>query len=147
MTDNQTPQKRRRPYYHYEKIMAHLPMIMGIINRMAACSFVVKAFSILFMLVGVWTIIDPLVPSYGFLAVHIPICMMWWLDGFYLGQERLFRKVYDRERTMPNTTYDMSPAEFMNDSDSSQGIVMFSQTLIVFHASQWICLTLLSLLA
>jgi hypothetical protein len=59
--------------------------------------------------------------------------MFWGLDGYFLRQERLFRKLYDRHRTKD------SNIDFSMDTSTvdSQGEGWFkvcrSRTLLTFH--------------
>lgn len=145
MTDDKTPHTRRRPYYHYEKIIAHLQMIQKVLDRFAACSFAVKGFSLVFMLVGLVTLVEIAEDPLFLLAVEIPVLMMWWLDGFYLRQERLFRKLYDSVREGANTDYNMATGEYMDDLTCKLGSAMGSATLMMFYGAQVLCLTIVAL--
>ena len=73
----------------------HLSMIQGIINRMAANSFMIKGWSI--------TLISALFvlsskdanQNYAFIAL-LPAISFWILDAFYLQLERRYRKLYEQ---------------------------------------------------
>lgn len=76
-----------------EKIQ-HLELIQNIINRMNTNSFQIKEWMI--------TIVAALLALYAsgnnvtyiFVAI-IPTLLFWYLDAYYLQQERKFRKLYD----------------------------------------------------
>ena len=76
-----------------EKIK-HLEFIQNIINRMNSYSFHIKGWMI--------TIVSALLAlyantnnvSYVFVAI-IPTTLFWYLDAFYLQQERKFRELYN----------------------------------------------------
>ena len=76
-----------------EKIQ-HLEFIQNIINRMNTNSFQIKEWMI--------TIVSALLALYAsgdnvtyiFVAI-IPTFLFWYLDAYYLQQERKFRKLYD----------------------------------------------------
>ena len=76
-----------------EKIQ-HLELIQNIINRMNTNSFQIKEWMI--------TIVSALLALYAsgdnvtyiFVAI-IPTLLFWYLDAYYLQQERKFRKLYD----------------------------------------------------
>jgi hypothetical protein len=76
-----------------EKIQ-HLEFIQNIINRMNTNSFQIKEWMI--------TIVSALLALYAsgdnvtyiFVAI-IPTLLFWYLDAYYLQQERKFRKLYD----------------------------------------------------
>lgn len=76
-----------------EKIQ-HLEFIQNIINRMNSNSFQIKEWMI--------TIVSALLALYAssgnetyiFVAI-VPTFLFWYLDAYYLQQERKFRKLYD----------------------------------------------------
>lgn len=76
-----------------EQKIKHLEMIQGIITRMDQNSFMLKGWMI--------TIVSALLAIYadkgniGYLIVSIfPILVFWFLDAYYLQQERKFRGIY-----------------------------------------------------
>ena len=78
----------------------HLEFIQTAINRMAGNSFMLKTWTVLLLsaLLAFFT-------RYGesdwySIAIIIPILAFWGLDGYFLSQERLFRSLYDRVRTL-----------------------------------------------
>lgn len=117
-----------------EKKLAHLQMLQGVIERMAANSFQLKEWSValisaLFALSAVNTKVE-----FVYLA-YFPACIFWILDGYYLWQERLFRGLYDEVRTQDEVDVD-----FSLDTSEVRGVkpwwrATFSSTLIRFHGS------------
>jgi hypothetical protein len=114
--------------------LKHLEMLQQIITRMASNSFLVKGWSVtLLSAILVLTAKDK-VYAMGWVAV-IPVAAFWLLDGFFLRQERLFRKLYDRYRSQSQDT----PTDFSMDTSvvaknvGSWGRVMVSRTLLIFH--------------
>lgn len=80
-----------------DDIIKHLEMIQGIINRMAANSFVLKGWSVTagaaLLALAVQT------KNYSFMAlVLIPVVAFWALDAYYLHRERLYRRLFDAVR-------------------------------------------------
>lgn len=74
--------------------MKHLEFIQNIINRMNSNSFQIKEWMI--------AIVSALLALYAnsnnvtFIFVAIaPTILFWYLDAYYLQQERKFRKLYD----------------------------------------------------
>lgn len=73
----------------------------------------------------------------SFVCIALLPCIVFWaLDGYFLGQERLFRALYDEVRMMDEKLIDFSL--------DTQGVVgrvpsfakaIFSQTLLVFHGA------------
>jgi hypothetical protein len=87
----------------------HLELIQGVINRMGSNSFAVKAWA-----VGLMAAIFALAAEKGrgpwFLLVAIlPVLIFWFLDAFYLRQERLFRRLYDAVRNVEESAKKAGP--------------------------------------
>ena len=114
--------------------LKHLEMLQQIITRMASNSFLVKGWSVtLLSAILVLTARDK-VYAIAWIAL-VPIAAFWLLDGFFLRQERLFRKLYDRYRGQPQDT----PTDFSMDTVivahevGGWGKVTASKTLLIFH--------------
>jgi hypothetical protein len=96
-----------------DKLAKHIDLIQGVINRMTGNSFLLKGWTVtlvagLFALAasgGNWT--------YAALGL-LPSLSFWWLDAYYLQQERLFRKLHDavRRGEFANDLYCMNTAKF-----------------------------------
>ena len=70
----------------------------------------------------------------GWVAL-LPILSFWMLDGYFLHQERLFRKLYDYVRQLPNNSavdFDMNTSNVDGSVSCVLG-VMFSNTLLFFY--------------
>ena len=80
-----------------DKREAHLAMIQGVINRLAQNSFLLKGWSVLLvsalLAVAASSSEDWILP-----VAFLPTAAFWGLDGYYLRQERLFRRLYDHAR-------------------------------------------------
>lgn len=128
--------------------LKHLEMLQQVISRMASNSFLVKGWSVtLLSAILVLTTKDK-VYVLGWVAV-IPVAVFWLLDGFFLRQERLFRKLYDRYRSQPQDTptdFNMDTSIVSNEVDP-WGKVTFSKTLRMFHGGLAIVLGIVLLLA
>ena len=111
-----------------EKIIKHLEMIQGVINRMAHCSFLLKGWAIALATAGLW-ISTKANDGYYILILLIPTFLFWILDGFFLNQERLFRFLYDSVTESKETNFSMKT----NYSKSNWLGVCFSRTLLIFY--------------
>ena len=71
-------------------------------------------------------------PMYVWLAA-IPTVSFWALDGFYLKQERLFRRLYDtvRETDEDDIDFSMDTTPFKQNGNWFKAI--FSKTLLPFY--------------
>lgn len=116
-----------------EQKLKHLEMIQGIINRLSTNSFLLKGWSVvlvsaLFALTAANTN-----PAFIFLA-YIPVIVFWGLDGFFLWEERKFRKLYDRVRSTDEKNIDFSMnTEPVAGEVSGWFSTTLSKTLIPFH--------------
>ncbi|WP_324682641.1 hypothetical protein [Bibersteinia trehalosi] len=109
--------------------IAHLEMIQGVINRMGSYSFMIKGWAV--------TLVSALfalsVDNYKFVFISlVPILLFWWLDTFFLRQERLFRKLYDDVILKNNSeiTFSMDTRSYYVDSSIK---IAFSKTLMLFY--------------
>jgi len=117
-----------------EKIVKHLEMTQGVVNRLAGNSFSIKSWSM--AIIGAALIFiaraDVANPNVLF-ALLLPVIGFWYLDSYYLRQERLFRAVYDDIRAQSDTDFSMNPMKHPGKPNCSRASVFFSQTLVVFY--------------
>ncbi|MBA5715634.1 hypothetical protein DT035_12570 [Bacillus subtilis] len=77
-----------------ERKIRHLEMIQNIINRLASNSFLIKGWTVT-IVVGLFAFANFKEMNSQFIIVAlIPVLFFWGLDGFFLYQEKLFRKLY-----------------------------------------------------
>ena len=117
-----------------EQKMKHLELVQGVINRMAHCSFLLKGWSVvlvsgLFVLAAKETN-----PLFVYLA-YLPVTAFWILDGYYLYQERLYRKLYDEVRKTPPEDIDfgMDASRFEGQGKATWHESTMSMTMRLFH--------------
>lgn len=112
----------------------HLEMIQRIITRMADNSFKIKGWVITIIAALAALSVDKTNPDYLFIGM-LPVIGFWYLDAFYLRQERLFRKLYNDIAGKEESEIDfcMNTQPYIVDVDSCVK-VMFSRTLRMFYA-------------
>lgn len=121
-----------------ESKLKHLEIIQAVITRMANNSFMVKGWCL--------TLISALLALAGgkdantklVYVTYLPLFMFWYLDGFFLQQEQLFRKVYDYTRLLPETDFAVSPMDIPEEIRKKvKGVirVMLSKTLLPFYGA------------
>ena len=105
----------------------HLEFIQSIIARMNSNSFMLKGWTVT-LVVGLFAL-NLTEINIPFIKLPVlPIVVFWILDGFYVYQERLFRKLYDKVRITNEDEIDFS----MNrDSNFMKFICQF------FFALSW----------
>ncbi len=91
-----------------EAKLKHLEFIQNIITRMNTNSFQIKGWAV--------TIVSAILALYAstknecFILVGIfPTLIFWFLDAYYLTQERKFRGLYNDVAGMSETPHDLKP--------------------------------------
>ena len=117
-----------------EKTLKHLELIQNVINRLANSSFFLKGWTVIFVAAVLGFATKDSKPMYVWLAA-IPTLSFWALDGFYLNQERLFRRLYDTVRGTDEDEIDfsMNTIPFKQKWDWFRAI--FSRTLVFFYVT------------
>ena len=117
-----------------ERKLKHLEMIQGVINRMAHCSFLLKGWSVI-LVSGLFALAAKETnPLFVYLA-YLPAIAFWILDGYYLFQERLYRKLYGEVRTMEPDEIDfgMNASRFKGQDGATWPKSILSKTMLLFH--------------
>ncbi|MBW8038935.1 MAG: hypothetical protein FVQ85_02930 [Planctomycetes bacterium] len=116
-----------------ESKIKHLEMIQGVINRMAHDSFLLKEWSVI-LVSALFVLAAKDSNIYFILLAYFPALAFWILDGYFLWQERLFRKLYDKVRKMNEADIDfsMDTSDFVGDVESWCKVT-FSKTLRLFY--------------
>ena len=109
-----------------------IKIIQDIIKRMAFNSFMIKGWAITLVVVTLLLKGD----KYQVLISFIPLIVFWFLNAYFLWQERMYRKLYDwvisnRLKT-DEYLFDMNAYRFEGDVQSKFRI-MFSITLGWFY--------------
>ncbi len=85
----------------------HLEFIQSVINRMASNSFLLKGWSVT-LVTALFALSDKDSRISCLLLAYLPVILFWILDGYFLGQEHAFRKLYDKVRTLDENQIDFS---------------------------------------
>lgn len=123
-----------------EKILIEeVKLIQDIIKRMASNSFNVKTWAVTLI---VATLLFKGNDKHIFIA-FIPLFAFWYLDAYYLRQERLFREIHkwitiyriDNEDKL----FDFNPTKFTDKVQSTKRI-MWSISILPFYGSIFLML-------
>ncbi len=111
-----------------------IKIIQDIIKRLAFNSFMIKGWAITLVVVTLLLKGD----KYQVLISFIPLIVFWFLDAYFLRQERMYRKLYNwvisnRLKTDEHL-FDMNAYRF-KDAVQSSFRIMFSITLRWFYGS------------
>jgi len=118
-----------------EYMLKEIDIIQDIIKRMAFNSFMIKGWTITLV---VMTLLLKGTEKYQVWIAFIPLLVFWFLDAYFLRQERMYRILYDwvinnRLKT-EEYLFDMKTCRFENEVQSIPRI-MFSITLGWFYSS------------
>ncbi len=118
-----------------EYMLKEIEIIQDIIKRMAFNSFMVKGWAITLVVVS---LLLRGTSQYQIWIAFIPLIVFWYLDAYFLWQERLYRKLYDwvvRNRLKTDEHLFSMDAYRFKDETQSKFRVMFSETLVWFYIS------------
>lgn len=117
-----------------EFMLKEIDVIQDIVKRMAFNSFVIKGWAI--TLVVVTLLLRE--AKYQVWIAFIPLLVFWFLDSYFLHQERLYRKLYEwvihNRLNTEEYLFDMDAYRF-RDEVQSRFRIMFSITLGWFYGS------------
>lgn len=118
-----------------DKTIAHLGFIQAVITRMGTNSFLLKGWSIT-LVAAIFALSAKDADHRFVMLAYFPVIVFWGLDGFFLHQEKLFRKLYE-EVANANIASDLFTmnTEPVRGMVSSLPVAIFSKTLFVFHGS------------
>lgn len=90
-----------------EHKLKHLEFIQSVIKRMTNNAFLLKGWVI--TIISLLIVISVNRNSYDYLIIaFLPIIVFWFLDSYYLNQERLFRDLYNKVRKQKEDEIDFS---------------------------------------
>ena len=117
-----------------EKVVEHLKLTQAVIDRLGHNSLWVKTWSL--SLVVTAMILVAIQDLRHLIFILMPITLVlgsWTLNGYFLWQERLFRKVYDEFRVQSDTDFEMNPMKHKNKPKCSWLSAILSVTLVIFY--------------
>jgi len=122
-------------------LIEEIKVIQDIIKRMASNSFSIKAWTITLI---VATLLFKGNSHHTFIT-FLPLLAFWFLDAYYLQQERLFRKVYEwvikYRLENDDELFNVNPMRF-KDKVASVFRIMFSVSILPFYGGIFILLTI-----
>lgn len=85
----------------------HLEFIQATINRMAGNSFLLKGWSVT-LVAALFALGAKDFNKFYVALAYFPTFLFWFLDGYFLQQERLYHSLYDAVRTKEENEIDFS---------------------------------------
>ena len=116
-----------------DKKIKHLELIQGVVNRLSTNSFLLKGWSVVLVSALFALSAGDSNAAFVFLA-YIPASVFWGLDGYFLCEEKKFRKLYDRVRQLEEAEIDFSmDTTGVEDQAGTWWDATVSKTLVSFH--------------
>jgi hypothetical protein len=117
-----------------EYLVKEVDLIQSVIKRMASNSFLMKGWTVT-LVVGSLLLNGN---KNHVLIAFIPLIVFWYLDAYFLWQERMYRQLYkwviENRLKTDEHLFDLNAYRF-RDKVSSRWGVMFSDTLLPFYVS------------
>lgn len=118
-----------------DKKIKYLEMIQGIINRMANNSFLLKGWAVS-IVAGIFALAGKTTNNMYILFTVVPIIIFYFLDAYYLQQERLYRVLYEKVRLMDESEIDFdlkaSTSDDMN-KNSRYSSCLKAKAVFIFY--------------
>lgn len=113
--------------------LAHLQMLQTVVTRMSTNSFLLKGWTVT-LVAALFALASVKASPYFIFLAYFPALVFWFLDGYFLWQERLFRGLYDKVRLTPEECIDfsMDTAPIAAQCPSWRD-ACFSTTLLLFY--------------
>jgi len=125
----------------------HLEIIQGVINRLSHNSFLLKGWSVVLVSAMFALAAKDSQLMFVYLA-YFPAIAFWCLDGYFLRQEQLFRKLYDRVRVLDKDQIDFSMnTKVVEDKVDSWLEITMSKTLSAFHGVLLVSIVLVTFIS
>ena len=115
--------------------IAHLGFIQGVINRMGLNSFLAKGWTAT-LTAAVFALSDRKNDARFILIALLPVAMLWLLDAFFLHEEKLFRKLYEKVASgaISSQNFSMDTRKVRKEV-GSEIQVFFSKTLLLYYGT------------
>lgn len=111
-----------------------LEHIQNIIDRQASNSFKIKGWTVTLVVVALLFRTN----NFQLFAAFIPLIGFWYLDAYYLRQERKFRELFDWVRLNRDDTddhlFDMDPSRFEDKVDGTTQL-MTTRSMFTFYGT------------
>lgn len=131
-----------------ENVIKHLELIQSVINRLASNSFMLKGWSMtLVVAITVLMVRYKIENPFMILSILVPILGFWILGGYFVRQERLFRRLYEETSKLPDTDFSMNTERFKNELHCRRRSALMSTPLVVFYSIEAIFIFLVFLIS
>jgi hypothetical protein len=109
----------------------HLEFIQNVITRMNSNSFLIKGWAIT-LVSALFGLAAQNSNQQYVMVTYTIIPAFWIMDGFYISQERQYRKLYEEAAAKDVVDFNMNASRF-NGENRTWLSGIFSKTLLVFY--------------
>lgn len=120
----------------------NLKLIQGVINRLASNSFLVKGWTITISVAGLGYYLNSRQNKVFLFVVSLSIIIFWFWDAYFLKQERLFRKLYEKNAKEKSENFSLNVDQHKNEVDRIFKL-MFSFPNSVIYISLLLIITII----
>ncbi len=112
----------------------HLELIQQIISRMGSNLFLLRGWTITLFTAIFALFVKDLNFNYVFI-LYLLVLIFWILDGYFLSQERLFRALYNKVRSLDEKDIDFSMDINIFKKEPENGWMrsIISPTILIFY--------------
>lgn len=112
-----------------ENKLKHLEFLHNTINRMSTNSFIIKGWAVT-LLSAIFVLADKETNQNYIILMFIVIPVFWYLNGYFLLQERKFRALYDEVRIKKEEeiNFSMDISNYKTDKNTIQDC-LFAQSI------------------
>lgn len=116
-----------------ERKIKHLEFIQNVIARMNSNSFFIKGWGMT-LVSALFAFAAKDANTNYVLIAYIILPAFWVLDGFFVANERQYRKLYDEVRNKEEDIIDFSMnASAFNSEENTWLMSVFSKTLLLYY--------------
>jgi hypothetical protein len=118
-----------------EKKLKHLDFLQLVITRMNVNSFLLKGWSVT-LVAALFAFATKEANSKFVIITFVSTMVFWFLDGYYLSQERQYRSLYDeiRKKDENDIDFDMN-ARLYNSGRNTWFRSLFADVLLYFYGA------------
>lgn len=118
-----------------ENKLKHLEFIQGVIIRMAGNSFLLKGWTVT-LVAALFALAAKESDRRYVVVAYLPTLMFWAFDAYFLAQERRYRGLYNRVRTLEEDAIDFDmDASSHSSCRGSWACALVSTTLLLFYGA------------
>jgi uncharacterized membrane protein len=112
----------------------HLEFVQAAVNRMASNLFLLKGWSVT-LIAALFALAAKDANQAYVLIAYFPLLIFWFLDAYFLSQERRFRALYNQVRQMNEADIDfsMNTEPFSGDIRNTWASALLSPTLFFYY--------------